>query len=185
MALARHGREVCARQVARQAGRDPVMQFGQPLPCRRADPQGLESGRARQGAEIGLVQHLKIGRTDEDRGRVLSPLGRRGADPQAQVGALGAQAGAANALGFDRIVAGAQARRVRQGDGVAADHDVGVQHVARRPGDGGDDGGFTCDQGVEQGRLARIRLADQDDAIALAHPPPAIGIGQGRAQVSG
>uniref|UniRef100_A0A0N5A6W0 PE-PGRS family protein n=1 Tax=Parastrongyloides trichosuri TaxID=131310 RepID=A0A0N5A6W0_PARTI len=183
MAFARDGREVSAGQVARQPGRDPLMQFGQPLPRRRADAQGFEVRRRRHGAQIGLVQHLKIGGAHEGGGRVLGAFGGGRADPQAQIGALGARTGAADALSLDRIVAVAQTGRVRQGDGVTADHDVCVQHVPRRSSDGGDDGRFARDQGVKQGRLARVGLADQDDAIALAHPPPAIGIGQGRAKI--
>ncbi|MNK52537.1 hypothetical protein D3C87_714710 [compost metagenome] len=150
MALTRHGGEVGAGQVAIQTGGDPVVQFRQPLPRRRADGQSFEVGCGLDGAQISLVQHLKIGRPHEGGGRIFGALGRGGPHPKTQVGALSSQTGTANALGLDHVIAVAQTRRVRQRDGVAADHYIGVQHVACGPGDGGDDGRLARRQGVEQ-----------------------------------
>ena len=122
------------------------MQSGKPLAGRRADTQPVI-------AQI-VVAKIAFCRDDQVAGADVIGGGpgwiARRAHPKTKIRLLRPRAGATDTFGLHRIVALAQTRRIGQGDSIAADHQFGVQHVARRSRDRRDDGGFARDQGVEQ-----------------------------------
>ena len=88
---------------------------------------------------------------------------------QGQVGAGQRGAAALHAQVFGQVArVAADARRVDQHQGDAAQVERLLQRVARGAGDGGDDGPLGAQQGVEQAALAHVGLADDGRADALA-----------------
>ena len=156
------------------------MQGRKPLAGHGADRDRL-AVRRRRSIQIGLGEDNQVARAYKIGGDALGIAG--GADPQTEVRLLGSRPGPANALGLDRVIAVAQAGGVGQGHRITADDQVSVEHIPGRAGDGGDNGRLARDQGIEQGGLAGVGLADQDDAIALAHSLATPGDGERPLQV--
>ena len=105
---------------------------------------------------VGVLRGDALGRVDQQQG---------------DVGAINGLHTAQDTVLLDArldTAAPADACRVHEGDGLAVEYDLGVNRVARRAGNGADDGALAADQGVEQAALADVGPPHNGDADGVA-----------------
>ena len=170
------------RQVGQGGeGHQPLLEVGQPVPPlgREGHDEGifrqpLEGGGTAAGRqEVGLVEHqhevlaLAAG---QDVGAQLAVLlaGAGGVDdPQDDVRLLQLLEAPLDAQALDGVGGLADAGRVDEAEGDAAQVQGVLDDVARGAVDVAHDGAFLAHQGVEQGGLARVRLAHDGHGDAV------------------
>ncbi len=177
MSQARDGREVASGQGSdtnREGG--PQGAHARLGPGRHMNGLDIRQARVWTRRQVGLVEDQEVAGPDR-----LPEVRRRGLidHPQAQVSSLGPGSRSADPLDLDRIGGVAQARHVGEQHLETLDHGGNLDHVARRPGDLGDDGRLAPGEAVEQRRLAGVGRADQGDLEAFAHALPAAIVRQG------
>src|SRR3954465_8569013 len=98
--------------------------------------------------------------------------------PQHEVRGLRPRPGTAHTLLLHRIIALAHPGRIEQRHRIAAELEMHLAHVARRPCVGRHDRGLAPRQAIEQARLAGVRRARDRNREPLAQPLAAMLVGE-------